>query len=118
LLVVDNEQTVARTMRRLLRSYDVELAYSGDEALQRCTNEHFDLVLCDLMMPGTDGVAFYEGLQAQKNPIAERVVFMTGGAFTPRTTTFLAETTNLILSKPFDAATLRTLVQECLAGRS
>ena len=43
---------------------------------------------------------------------AERMVFLTGGAFTPRARTFLDEVHNPWIEKPFDAANLRSLLRE------
>jgi hypothetical protein len=50
-------------------------------------------------------------MAAQKRPgLERRFVFMTGGAFTPRAAEFLATVRNRLLEKPFDLATLRTIV--------
>jgi hypothetical protein len=42
------------------------------------------------------------------------MIFLTGGAFTPRARAFLDDVPNLRLEKPFELSTLRALVQERL----
>jgi two-component system response regulator MprA len=59
ILVVDDERTVRESLRRALEleGYEVELASDGDEALYRLgSNGEPDVVILDLLMPGTDGL--------------------------------------------------------------
>ena len=57
ILVVDDQQEVLDVTTTVLGSegYDVETALSGDQALDRLSDERFDMVLLDINMPGTDG---------------------------------------------------------------
>lgn len=56
ILIVDDEVEVARALRRLLRrEFNVELAYSGAEALKRLERGPVDLVLSDFRMPNMSG---------------------------------------------------------------
>ena len=88
------------------------------EALALCeAGEKFDLILCDLMMPIMTGVELHTELSRTAPDQAERMVFLTAGAFTPRARAFLDEVPNARLDKPFELATLRALVQERL-GRA
>lgn len=70
------------------------------------------MILCDLMMPDMSGVDVFEELQRTAPDHARRVVFLTGGAFTPATRRFLDEVKNLRIGKPFDGAELRALVND------
>jgi CheY-like chemotaxis protein len=72
--------------------------------------ERFDVILCDLMMPEMSGMDFYQELCAHAPQQASVVVFLTGGAFTPRARRFLDEIPNRWLEKPFDPAALSSLV--------
>ena len=68
-------------------SYDVELALGGSEALDRLAHDdRWDAILCDLMMPQVDGVAIFEWVSEHRAALADRMLFCTGGAFTPRGT--------------------------------
>jgi EAL domain-containing protein (putative c-di-GMP-specific phosphodiesterase class I)/AmiR/NasT family two-component response regulator len=58
-LVVDDDALCARTVAGLLRhlgTHSVETAASADEAVERLNASTFDLIFCDLNMPGRDGV--------------------------------------------------------------
>ena len=106
-------------LSRLLASeHDVEVRTSGKEALELLLGDaEFDLVLCDLLMPGVSGMELFEQLQAQRPELAERVVFMTGGAFTPRASEFISRVPNARIEKPFDLKRVRRLVMDLALRR-
>ncbi len=112
-LVVDDELPVASMLGRVLGDeYDVQLTTTGREALELLLVEpSFDVVLCDLLMPGMSGMDLYRQLQRQRPGSEERLVFMTGGAFTPRASEFLATVSNPRIEKPFDLHKMRHLVR-------
>lgn len=58
ILVVDDEVTMRRSLADILRleGYRVQMAESGEAAIQRLQSEVYDLILLDLKMPGMDGV--------------------------------------------------------------
>jgi two-component system, OmpR family, alkaline phosphatase synthesis response regulator PhoP len=69
-LVVDDEDDVRTLMRRLLEKvgYTVQTAAGGVEAIRSVDASRPDLVLLDLVMPGLDGWAVMERLQASDPP--------------------------------------------------
>lgn len=64
-LVVDDEPQIRRALRTNLaaRDYDVDLAATGEEALEQAAAHHPDVVILDLGLPGIDGIAVVEGLR-------------------------------------------------------
>jgi PAS domain S-box-containing protein len=116
ILVVDDEKVVATAVRRVLGTdHDVKVLTSAQEALRRISSgERFDLILCDLMMPIMTGVELHSALTRAAPDQAACMIFLTGGAFTPRARAFLDEVPNPRLDKPFELATLRALVQDRL----
>jgi CheY-like chemotaxis protein len=64
------------------------------------------------MMPEVSGMELYERVEQARPGVLPRIVFMTGGAFTPAASDFLARIDNLHLVKPFDVKELRALVAE------
>ena len=111
ILVVDDDATIRKAIGRILRAHTVVEAGSGAEA--RATLEAdaaFDVILCDVMMPAMSGVELHEWLATTRPALAEQVVFMTGGAFTPRARDYLATVGNLRLEKPVDVEHLRDVV--------
>jgi CheY-like chemotaxis protein/two-component sensor histidine kinase len=116
-LVVDDELPIANTMRELLGlEHDVVVATSGREALAVVrSGAEFDVIFCDLMMPGMSGVDLYEQLSAQCSGLERKIVFMTGGAFTTRAAEFLASVDNRRIEKPFSLGLLERITREMAA---
>ena len=111
-LVVDDDALIVTALRRALGSlHDVQTFTSAEEALRVLeAGLHCDLILCDLMMPVMTGVDFYEALARLRPEMAERVVFMTGGAFSVRARQALDNLPNERFEKPFTVPELRALV--------
>jgi CheY-like chemotaxis protein len=112
-LVIDDEPAVGLAVRRVLKEHEVTVVTSAPEALSRIAGgEDFDVILSDLMMPGMSGMDFY-GVLARENPrMAARIVFITGGAFTPEANAFLDSIANERMEKPFHFKQLRELVRK------
>ncbi|HYS79079.1 MAG TPA: ATP-binding protein [Anaeromyxobacteraceae bacterium] len=115
-LVVDDEPMVARAIARTLSAHDVTVLHSGAAALERLRQDAgYDVVLCDLMMPEVNGMDLHERLLLEAPATSERLVFMTGGAFTSQAREFLARVPNARVDKPFEPAALRALVDGLVA---
>lgn len=97
-------------MRRQLRGYAVDVCSSGAEAIERCTTENYDLILCDVMMPGLSGMDVYQRLADMRPEMVSRIVFVTGGTFTPQITSFLDRIPNQVLDKPVPRAMMLEVV--------
>lgn len=73
ILVVDDEPLVAQTVSMIFRKngFEVETVYNAEEALQSARTKVPDLILCDIDMPGRDGVALMTdiGRELPKCPI-------------------------------------------------
>jgi CheY-like chemotaxis protein len=120
ILVVDDEPVVCAALERLLAGEgDVVAMTSAREALARISGgEHFDVILCDLMMPEMDAPALHSELLLLAPEQAERMVFVTGCAFTTRARDFLDRISNERLSKPFDISALITVVRKHIANET
>jgi CheY-like chemotaxis protein len=116
-LVVDDDQGVADGLRLMLEDeHDVVSVASGREALHLLLRDDvYDVVFCDLMMPGLSGMDLYEALRSNAPGSERRLVFMTGGAFTAEAARFLTLVPNQRIEKPFDLASVRRLLRR--AGR-
>jgi CheY-like chemotaxis protein len=81
----------------------VETAEGTDDALALLSRDAaYDVIYCDLMMKGSTGMDFAEQVDARSPELRARVVFMTGGAFTPRAAAFVEENPECCVDKPFD----------------
>jgi CheY-like chemotaxis protein len=111
-LIVDDQPDMARALARLLLdSAEVATSGSGEDALARIAGgERFDLVLCDIMMPGMTGLELFERVRAIDTEAAAAFVFATGG-LPPRYQAQLAATGVRCLMKPCDGADLKKLLE-------
>ena len=117
-LIVDDEPTLCFTLRLVLEEeYQVEVAESGQVAMTTLgADPNFDVVLCDLQMPGVSGSDVYAW--AESRSLAPRFVFMTGGAFSREAEEFLGRPDVLSVSKPFDIDELLRVVASVANARS
>jgi two-component system response regulator AtoC len=76
ILVVDDEENFRHILSVILKKerYEVETASNGEEALQRISNSTFDQVLCDIRMPGMDGLDFLK--EVRKTEADANVIMM------------------------------------------
>jgi len=110
ILVVDDEEDIRTTVKAVLdkEGYEVKLAINGDDALKKWSSFKPDLILMDIMMPGT--------------PVREIIPKMKGAkvAYLSVVRTSEAEKEDLMKSKnvvdfiqkPFDIKTLTTKVKK------
>jgi PAS domain S-box-containing protein len=118
-LLVEDEVALARALADEIRAaHDVTVAESGPRALQELRNHFFDVVLCDIRMPGMSGDALY-GKIAVADPVqAERFIFMTGVGFGAGIERFLSDAGRPVLEKPFSSeAVLNAIAKVVLKAR-
>jgi PAS domain S-box-containing protein len=115
ILVIDDEPHVGAAVRRVLVQHEIVAMTSARKALELlATDRAFDMVFCDVAMPDGSGQDFYEGLEKIAPELVSRLVFMSGGAFTPALTEFLRTVPRPCLAKPFAVADLREYVAHFL----
>jgi CheY-like chemotaxis protein len=118
-MIVDDDVMVSSALRRTLaREHDVEVVTNSRQALELLKGPkgaEVDVVLCDLMMPDLTGMELHADLSQSAPGVARRMVFVTGGAFTPAARTFMDTVQNARVDKPFDPQKLREQVREWVA---
>ena len=116
-LVVEDEPTVARLIADVLEDegMHVDVLLDGREALDRAARQSFDLVICDMKMPGLDGQHFYKSLERSGNPLRERFLFVTGDIIAAQTREFLERNHLPHVAKPFRVEELTDKVHDVLA---
>jgi signal transduction histidine kinase/CheY-like chemotaxis protein len=119
-LVVEDEPTVARLIADVLEDegLHVDVLLDGREALDRAAREPFDLVICDMKMPGLDGQNFYRSLARSRNPLQERFLFVTGDVIAQQTQEFLERNRLPHVAKPFRVEELTEIVFSLLDNQS
>jgi len=115
--VVDDDKSLCDSLKSLLANsgYDVETAYSGDEALKKMTGDDFKIVILDIRLPDINGVDIYEKIKVSNPGIG--VIFMSGFS-QEENIDKIAKTNNYIyLNKPFDPENLIKLLDEIKAAK-
>jgi len=117
-LIIDDEPLVARSIERTLRDiYETATTQDAREALEWIrSGVEVDAVLCDVMMPGMSGMEFHAELSKTHGALAKRVVFITGGAFTPMAEQFLEALGTPVMDKPIDSRRLRDALAKTIRG--
>ena len=105
IMVVDDEESLRELVKAIFESegYDITIAASGQECLEKLKNEKPDLILMDMMMPGMSGRETTENIR--KNPSTKKlkIVFLTVARFseTGKETLEQLNVTDYV-TKPFD----------------
>jgi signal transduction histidine kinase/CheY-like chemotaxis protein len=112
LLLIDDEPMLLRSLTHCLAGdHETVSARGGEEALSVLARDrNFDLVLCDLQMPGVDGVAVYDAIARSAPEILERFAVMSGGVVTARARQFIDRVRPSVIDKPIDVEALLSLV--------
>ncbi len=113
-LVIDDESLLARALARILaRDHEVEALTSADAAAERiAAGERWDVILCDLLMPGMTGMDLAERVAHDAPGLLPRLLFITGGACTERSRQFLERGGFPSLEKPIEPRVLREAVED------
>ena len=111
-LIVDDDRDIIELLREMLsdKRYEMLTAYEGEEGFNVANSEHPDVVLLDLMMPGTSGFDMLKKLRAQDETANIPVIVLTAIDVTPKQRRFLEETTVKIMRKT--ALTPQSLLAE------
>ena len=118
-LVIDDEPMIANVIQLALSDqHEVAVVDRASDALALFERgKTFDLILCDIMMPDLSGPTLYATMVRRWPQLAPRIVFMTGGAFTPETEVFVKSFPSRILSKPFTVERLLQLARDSVSPK-
>ena len=118
ILIVDDEETIRLALRKFLRSrgYEVEIAGSGDQALQILDKQSFSLMLCDVRMPGMTGVQVVPQARQRDHDLA--IIMLTAVNDAATATEVLSAGASDYLMKPVELADLQQAVDRALLKRS
>jgi DNA-binding NtrC family response regulator len=121
ILVIDDDALVRTTLEYLLRDagYEIATAEDGVRGMAMFRSEQPDLVITDIIMPEQEGIQTINEMRKAK-PDAKIIAI--SGSRRIGNPDFLKMARSLgamdVVSKPFDADELLTIVENCLAGRA
>ncbi|MDQ3937796.1 MAG: ATP-binding protein, partial [Chloroflexota bacterium] len=118
ILAIDDEPSVRGLLERSLSraGHQVTLAGSGADALREARQKDFDLMLIDHRMSAMDGIETYRRLVELRPGLRGRAVVMSGDTLNPALREFAVSHGLRMLAKPFDVASLLTVIDEELRG--
>ncbi len=112
-LLVDDDLLVHKAIARFLGEHELVPAKNAFEAIDLLASDSaFDVIVLDMMMPAKTGAELYEQLHSTHPELVSRIIFVTGGAGTPRMEQFLRSVPNQVIEKPFSGAILKQAVAE------
>jgi CheY-like chemotaxis protein len=117
ILVVDDEQPVRETLAEMLVAvnHEVELAGSGQEAVQKMRRGEFDFVFTDLAMPEMDGWETARIIRRGWPNV--RIVLVTGYGPTTAPPAGEEDLVDAIIGKPFDFAQVGSTLNSLTKAR-
>jgi signal transduction histidine kinase/DNA-binding LacI/PurR family transcriptional regulator/ActR/RegA family two-component response regulator len=120
ILMIDDEIDLLTALTLALRheGYRVDPVSDGQTALACLAETRYDLILCDVRIPGLDGPEIYRQAKAADPDMGKRVIFITGDTVSAVTRRFLEESGAPYLDKPFELADLIEKVNATLKSNS
>ncbi len=118
ILVVEDDLGSLRLMTFALEQegYEILTASDGFAGLKAAQNEHPDLIILDVMLPGLDGYEICRRLRQQPQTAAVPIIFLSARAGQGDKDVGLRMGANAYLAKPADPSTILAKVETLLAG--
>ena len=115
-LVVDDDRRMASTVSQALRlalpEWQVDAAYSGEEALSSLANKSYDLIVADVYMPGISGIELIQGVRYIDVQVP--VILMTGYGSSSLREEAARLNVDHYVAKPFEIDALVSMACELL----
>lgn len=113
ILLVDDEDAVRRVVGTLLEriGFQVTGAANGSDALAALDGQIYDVMICDLCMPGLSGEEVYARMEQEHPSMTSRVVFTSGDLGADDARTMLARSGGQAVQKPYDLETLLAAIR-------
>ena len=119
ILIADDEPHIRRILQTLLEmaGFEVDLRHDGTDALEAIKgDDHYDLILLDIMMPGATGLEVLEEIRAMEARKSTPVVILTAkGQDADRQAAFSLGADDF-LTKPFSPKKLLARIHEIIDG--
>jgi DNA-binding response OmpR family regulator len=117
-LLVDDDVHMLNLLSKFLavEGCSTDTALNGRLALSKIDRVAYDFILCDLKMPGMDGMAFYRELQDRRFAGLGKIIFITGDPSSREIEEFLNSLDNPLVNKPFSLEELRETIRLLITG--
>ncbi len=115
-LIVDDEESIREIVEEGLsaRGMKVDTAGSSEEALSRLATNSYEIVLCDMNLPGLNGEELLRRLGTGAGEVTPQFVFMSGDLLDRDALRQFGDKDAHVLQKPFHVSALASLLTELL----
>jgi DNA-binding response OmpR family regulator len=102
-LMLEDDPILANLLKEFLETRNFRVAHvtDGVEGVQKILAIDFDIILCDMVMPGFPGDMFYRAVERARPHLCKRFIFMTGHRGDTHIDNFIRSVRGLMLWKPF-----------------
>ncbi len=116
ILVIEDEPVLGLLCKRVLTAsgFDVDVVDNGLDAKRVAEEKAYALCISDVRLPGMTGIELYQHWKRTKNPITEKLVFITGDTMNNYVRDFLEKTDRPSVMKPFEPEDLVEVVRKAL----
>ena len=119
-LIVEDDPVLANMLKDFLRARNFLVTHvtGGAQGVQKIMAADFDVVLCDMVMPGFPGHMFYRAVESARPHLCKRFIFMTGHTGDTTIDTFIRNVKGLMLWKPFQLHEVLTAIETVIRKAS
>ena len=117
-LIIDDQQALGKVMSLILQGggYEADWAPGAEEAGQLLRQKDYDVIVCDIRLPGINGATLYESWREEWPELGERTLFITGENLGKEPADFLDRSQRPCIFKPFKARELLAAADEIAHG--
>ena len=118
-LVVDDERDLGLCLAEILEhdGHCVDYVSAAGTALEKLRRRHYEVILCDIRMPGMDGPSFFREVRNRHPDQLRGFAFITGDTCTPQLKDFIDSTERPCIEKPFAPRDVRQVVDLILRAQ-
>lgn len=117
ILVIDDEEIIGESLRKTFKGddYEIEIAYNGQEGLQKARRDVFDLLIVDLKMPDINGLDMIKKIKEEQPETM--MVMITGYPSVDSATEAFKTGAFDFITKPFTPEEISNVVEKALETR-
>lgn len=116
ILLLEDDASLADVLCNALtkKNFHVTRVRNGTEGIQHILESDYDIILCDMIMPGFPGDMFYRAVERSRPHLCKRFLFMTGHTGDRQIDEFIRSVRGLMIFKPFQLHELMEAIQVVL----
>lgn len=118
ILIVDDNKEILTLLSDSLTGYNVMIAESAEEGIATITKTAVDLIITDVMMPGTDGFQFTRQIKQNRHTMHIPIIILSAKNSTDEKIEGIESGADIYIGKPFSIGYLKAVVQRLLSKRS